>query len=212
MSQSLAKRLFLRRPIKSKHSFDLLVTFFSIHSIYSHGKILGTDLRVTDFGVTLLFVTLGITVFTSQGKRSHWNFSYKKQAQVPEKLTVTEKKLHWIYFPWIPVPEFSVTNAKNTEFSYNRFSALDKEDTRIAIVRRNSSFRQKKYITQENGGTQFKVLDGVTLPGECRVLCWSESWLLCPPGLELSLSSSYISHRITFRSRLPCLKFRKGQL
>ena len=85
-------------------------------------KILDTDLRVTDFRVTVLFVSLGITKFTSQGKRSHWNFFLEKHAQVPEKLTVTEKKLHWIYFPRISVPEFAVTNAKNTEFSYNRSS------------------------------------------------------------------------------------------
>ena len=71
MSQSLAQRLFLGKPIKSMHSLDFLVTFFSIHSIYSHGKILDTDLRVTDFVVTVLFVTLGISKFTSQGKRSH---------------------------------------------------------------------------------------------------------------------------------------------
>ena len=95
------------------------------HSIYSHGKILDTDLRVTDFRVTVLFVSLGITKFTSQGKRSHWNFFLEKHAQVPEKFTVTEKKLHWIYFPRISVPEFAVTNAKNTEFSYNHLVTVD---------------------------------------------------------------------------------------
>ena len=95
------------------------------HSIYSHGKILDTDLRVTDFRVTVLFVSLGITKFTSQGKRSHWNFFLEKHAQVPEKFTVTEKKLHWIYFPRISVPEFAVTNAKNTEFSYNLWSSIE---------------------------------------------------------------------------------------
>ena len=71
LSQSLAKRLILRKPLKSKQSLDFLVTIFSFHSIFSQGKNVDTDLRVTDFGVTLLFVTLGITVFTSQGKRSH---------------------------------------------------------------------------------------------------------------------------------------------
>ena len=64
--------------------------------------------------------TLGITIFTSQGKRSHWIFLYEKLSKVTEKWTVTEKNLHWIYIPRIPVPEFAVTKAKNTEFSYNR--------------------------------------------------------------------------------------------
>ena len=64
--------------------------------------------------------TLGITIFTSQGKRSHWIFLYEKLSKVTEKWTVTEKNLHRIYIPRIPVPEFAVTKAKNTEFSYNR--------------------------------------------------------------------------------------------
>ena len=117
---SLLQKAFPRIKAYKKQAFTWFSGhFFSSHSIYSHGKILDTDLRVTDFRVTVLFVSLGITKFTSQGKRSHWNFFLEKHAEVPEKLTVTEKKLHWIYFPQISVPEFAVTNAKNTEFSYN---------------------------------------------------------------------------------------------
>ena len=75
--------------------------------------------------------TLGITIFTSQGKRSHWIFLYEKLSKVTEKWTVTEKNLHWIYIPRIPVPEFAVTKAKNTEFSYNQvqFISLENRDT-----------------------------------------------------------------------------------
>ena len=71
VSKSLAKRLFLQKPLKSKRSLDFLVTIFSFHSIFSQGKIVDTDLRVTDFTVTVVLGTLGITIFTSQGKRSH---------------------------------------------------------------------------------------------------------------------------------------------
>ena len=49
VSKSLAKRLFLQKPLKSKHSLDFLVTIFSFHSIFSQGKIVDTNLRVTDF-------------------------------------------------------------------------------------------------------------------------------------------------------------------
>ena len=71
VSKSLAKRLFLQKPLKSKHSLDFLVTIFSFHSIFSQGKIVDTDLGVTDFRVTVFLGTLGITIFASQGKRSH---------------------------------------------------------------------------------------------------------------------------------------------
>ena len=54
LSQSLAKRLILRKPLKSKQSLDFLVTIFSFHSIFSQGKNVDTDFTVTDFRVTVL--------------------------------------------------------------------------------------------------------------------------------------------------------------
>ena len=62
---------YLFKPLKSKHSLDFLVTIFSFHSIFSQGKLVDTDLGVTDFRVTVFLGTLRITIFAGQGKRSH---------------------------------------------------------------------------------------------------------------------------------------------
>ena len=51
---------------------------------------------------------------------SHLIFLIDGQFLVPEKMTVTEVFIQWIYIPLISVPEFAVTKVKIPEFSYNQ--------------------------------------------------------------------------------------------